>query len=147
MLGRPDGNDNMARSGDGLLQGLPWNALIPLAAQTVALVAWLTTIRAELTAVQRDHGEMHTQLTALDNSGSRALETIRQRQNDVIVANVAQDARLRELENKISDLQRQSAENRIWIDQLTYIIRTFSHPGSVMPLPPKLQSDEMRPVK
>ena len=93
--------------------------------------------------------ELSAQMHEIDRAGTRALDFVRNRQNDVIATNAGQDMRLRELERQHNELQRTTAENKYLIDQALQIIRVYAHPALTVPdrKPPpppdgmRLQSD------
>lgn len=100
---------------------------LTLALQTIGLVGWLVQMRTEVTQLKAGHTEMHQLVDRFDRDGTYALKAVQQRQLDVIAANSAQDARIRELENKLSDIQRRQVENSFWVDQLVAFMRAYSH--------------------
>lgn len=135
----PPGDDDSFVS----IHRIPLAVALGVIVQTIFVAIWLTNLRADVNQLTRGHAMMETHIQTIDQNGTRATEVLRQRQVDVIAANAAQDARLRELENKLAELQRQSSENRIWIDQLTAAIRTFAHPMIApqpsSPVPPQFR--------
>jgi hypothetical protein len=92
---------------------------------------------------------LSVQVQEIDRAGTRALDFVRNRQNDVIATNAGQDMRLRELEREHNELQRTTAENKYLIDQALQILRVYAHPALMVPerKPPpppdgmRLQSD------
>jgi len=122
--------------GDALERALRWAKLILGIVGTVGgwalgLTVWLVAMHADVNQLKRDNEVLRQGVISIDSNGTRALETIRQRQNDVLATNVGQDARIRELENKLSDTQRKQVENSFWIDQLVTVVRNLSHSPSL----------------
>ena len=115
-----------------LERALRWAKLILGIVGTVGgwalgLTVWLVAMHADVAQLKRDNEEVHKTIIALDSAGTRALETVRNRQMDVVAANSSQDARIREMEVKLSDIQRRQVENSFWIDQLVAFMRSYSH--------------------
>lgn len=136
--GRPLSDDAQTNGDERFLRAhkISLGLLFAFGVQAVTFTIWLANKGAEITQLQRDvlnlasenrqiRNEMKTEhepllkrLEVIDQNGTRALETMRNRQNDVIAINAAQDTRIRELEGKLSEVQRQLGENKFWIDQL-----------------------------
>lgn len=148
----------MEVSADQLERFLRWTKYILGIAGTVggwamALTIWLVVMRGEVTQLRidtniqainlRDFKEsvlnlntplstrvinIEKRIDALDTNGSRAVETLRNRQVDVIATNNAQEARIRQLENAQTELLAKALENKYQIDQIFQIIRTYVRP-------------------
>lgn len=130
----PDGNS------DALVRAvrshrISLGLIVYLIGQTIALVIWLTTLRGDVDVLKREYAEMHLKIGTMDTAGTRALDIIRARQTDVIATNSAQDARMREIENKLGDLQKLTIENRFWIEQVKQLLNTYAHPPLRTPPP------------
>jgi capsule polysaccharide export protein KpsE/RkpR len=106
---------------------ISFGVMLTIILQTIALVGWLVQLRAEVTQLKVEHHDMAQRLDRIDREGTRALTVVLQRQMDVVAINSAQEARLRELETRLSDYQRIQVENRFWIDQLVAFMREYSH--------------------
>jgi hypothetical protein len=84
----------------------------------LALTVWLVSMHADVTQEKFDINKLAERIERIDQQGTRALELIRQRQNDVVATNTSQDVRLRDIENKIGDMARIQLEIKYYVDQL-----------------------------
>jgi hypothetical protein len=109
--------------------------------QLIYFTIWLAKQGERVTRLESDHKEITRRVEVLDQAGARPTQLIQQRVLMVEAANAAQDARLRELETRVSEIHRQVVENRIWIDQIVAAVRSFSH--NYLP-PPRGQKDGFR---
>ena len=109
--------------------------------QLIYFTIWLAKQGERVTRLESDHKEITRRVEVLDQAGPRPTQLIQQRILTVEAANAAQDARLRELETRVSEIHRQVVENRIWIDQIVAAVRSFSH--NYLP-PPRGQTDGFR---
>jgi hypothetical protein len=121
----------------GISLGLIFTVLL----QLIGFVIWLTKQGEAVTRLQEDHAEMTRRIDLLDQAGARPTQLIQQRVLTLEASNAAQDARLRDLENRMTEIHRQVVENKIWIDQIVAAVRSFSH--NYLP-PPRGQNDGFR---
>jgi len=100
-----------------------WGVVLGLGGQTVALVAWLVQMHADVAQLKVQQEINVRSIIRLDEGGSRPMVLVQQRQNDIIATNGSQDTRIRDLELKIIDMTRLQIENKFWIDQMAVILR------------------------
>lgn len=117
------------------LHRIPLAVALGVVVQTVFVAIWLTNLRSDVNQLIHEHAGIEARIQQIDQNGTRGMETIRNRQSDFIASQTAQDARIREIETKTNEMQRQAIENRVRIDQLTAAVRTFAHPSVLMPQP------------
>ena len=109
--------------------------------QLIYFTVWLAKQGERVTRLESDHEEITRRVEVLDQAGARPTQLIQQRVLTIESLNAAQDARLRDLENRTTEIHRQVVENKIWIDQIVAAVRSFSH--NYLP-PPRGQNDGFR---
>lgn len=129
-------NGNEKRVSPSLSLRVSASAVLGLVVQTVGVIYWLATMHGDVQHLKQEQAVQDHRIDAIDSSGSRALALAQQRLNDTIAINSAQDMRVRELETKISELQRNVIENKFWIDQMVQFIRQNAHPRPPGAIPP-----------
>lgn len=127
-----NGDNGQQREPTSLLSlRISTGAFIGLLVQTVGVIYWISTMHADVQYLKREYAMLAQRADTLDTNGTRALVLAQQRISDLIAANNSQDIRLRELDTKISELQRNIIENKFWIDQMVQFIRQYTHPNIV----------------
>lgn len=126
--------------GNGAERLLRWTKSILSIAGIVAgwiigLTVWLVSMNGDVAQLKFDRSTMQTQMDRMDQLGTRALDKVVTRQNDVIAHNTATDARLRDIENKIVEMQRIDIELKYKLDNVIDWVRSNSHNFSRPPAP------------
>lgn len=84
-------------------------ALVAIVVQAIGFVVWLVQLGAEVKQLRLEVTQLHGHQDSMVER-LRILDTIRDRQGDVIANNAAQDARIRELEQKLVQFDRNHVE-------------------------------------
>lgn len=98
-------------------------AIVALAIQTVLLVAWLVQMHADVERLKAEHASIVQQIGRIDDQGTRAMETVRNRQIDVMAVNDAQNRRLEDLSTKQNEIFNKQVENRYLLEQAIAAMR------------------------
>jgi len=114
---------------------ISFGVMLTIILQTIALVGWLVQLRTEVTQIRNEVTAMAQREERIDREGTRGLGIAAQRLNDAIASNTAQDIRLRELENRLGEMQQKTSENRFWLDQVMQQLRNYA-PRLPIPPPP-----------
>jgi len=130
VLPQDDALSSLARS-----HRISFGVMLTIILQTIALVGWLVQLRTEVTQLRGEVTTMLQREERIDREGTRALSIVQQRLNDSIASNTAQDIRLRELENRLGEMQQKTSENRFWLDQVMQQLRNCA-PRLPIPPPP-----------
>lgn len=121
--------------------GISLGLIFAVLLQLIGFVIWLTKQGEAVARLQEDHAEMTRRIDMLDQAGPRPTQLIQQRILTVEASNAAQDARIRDVETRVSEIHSRLVENKIWIDQIVAAVRSFSH--NYLP-PPRGQNDGFR---
>jgi hypothetical protein len=89
----------------------------------LALTVWLVAMHGDVNQLKRDHEDIHKEITRIDERGTRALETIRNRQDDVITNNKAQDIKIDQNAARLNDVYNKQVENRYLLEQAVDTLR------------------------